>query len=90
MHRRDRELLDKQIRPPQPAPPPNGIVVAMLVGILILGVTTGALLFAPGSTPVQTAGDGTAALAFFLDGPRHETPITKLPLEAPHAGLIGH
>jgi hypothetical protein len=25
-------------------------------------------------TPVRTAGDGTAALAFFLNGPRHETP----------------
>jgi hypothetical protein len=74
MTRRDWELLGKQIRPPQPAPPQNGIIVAMLVGIFLLGVTTGGLLFAPGSTPVQTAGDGGAALAFFLNGPRHETP----------------
>jgi hypothetical protein len=74
MTRRDWELLGKQIRPPQPAPPPNGIMAAMLVGVFILGVTTGGLLFTPGSTPVQTAGDGTAALAFFLNGPRHETP----------------
>jgi hypothetical protein len=74
MDRRDWELLDKQIRPAQPAPPPNGVLVAMLVGLFILGATTGALLFAPGSTPHPTAGDGTAALAFFLNGPRHETP----------------
>ena len=72
MTRRDWELLGKQIRPLQPAPLPNGIMAAMLVGIFILGMTTGGLLFAPGSTPVQ--GDGTAALAFFLNGPRHETP----------------
>jgi hypothetical protein len=74
MDRRDWELLDKQIRPAQPGPPPNGVLVAMLVGLFILGATTGALLFAPGSTPHPTAGDGTAALAFFLNGPRHETP----------------
>jgi hypothetical protein len=73
MTRRDWELLGKQIQPPQPAPPLNGIMAAMLVGIFILGMTTGGLLFATGSTPVQTAGD-TAALAFFLSGPRHETP----------------
>jgi hypothetical protein len=36
-------------------------------------VATGSIA-APESTPVQTAGDGSAALAFFLNGPRHETP----------------
>jgi hypothetical protein len=71
MDKRDWELLDKQIRSPPPAPPLNGVMITMLAGIFILGVTTGALLHAPGSTP--TAGDGTAALAF-LSAPLHETP----------------
>jgi hypothetical protein len=71
MDKRDWELLDKQIRSPQPAPPPTGVMITMLAGIFILGVTTGALLHAPASTP--TAGDGAAALAF-LSAPLHETP----------------
>jgi hypothetical protein len=73
MDKRDWELLDKQIRSPQPAPPPNGVMITMLAGIFILGMTTGALLHAPAGTQIPTAGDGTAALAFFQDGPRHET-----------------
>jgi hypothetical protein len=46
-------------------------MITMLAGIFILGVTTGALLHAPASTP--TTGDGAAALAF-LSFPLHETP----------------
>jgi hypothetical protein len=45
----------------------------LLVGIFIFGVATGALLFTSGSPSVQTAGDGKAALAFLLNGPR-QTP----------------
>jgi hypothetical protein len=70
MDKRDWELLDKQIRSPQPAPPTNGVMITMLAGIFILGVTTGALLQTPTSTP--TARDG-AAFAF-LSSPLHETP----------------
>jgi hypothetical protein len=74
MDRRDWELLDKQMRLLQPAAPaPSGMVVSMLVGIFIFGVATGALLFTSGSPSVQTAGDGKAALAFLLNGPR-QTP----------------
>jgi hypothetical protein len=51
----------------------NGAVVTRLAGIFVLGVTTGALFFAPGSTPLSTAANGTAALAF-LSAPLHETP----------------
>ena len=71
MDTRDWELLDKQLQTLQPPPPPNSVVVGMLAGIFILGVTTGALLHAPSSAP--TAGDGTAALAF-LSTPLHEMP----------------
>jgi hypothetical protein len=74
MDRRDWELLDKQMRLLQPAAPaPSGMIVSMLVGIFIFGVATGALLFTSGSPSVQTAGDGKAALAFLLNGPR-QTP----------------
>jgi len=69
MDRRDWELLDKQIRPAQPAPPPNGVLVAMLVGLFILGATTGALLFAPGSTPHPTAGDGYGGVGLLSKRP---------------------
>jgi hypothetical protein len=72
MDTRDWELLDKQFQTLQPPPPPNGVVVRMLAGIFILGLTTGAFLFAP--TPHPTAGDGAAALAFLLKGPGPETP----------------
>ena len=71
MDKRDWELLDKQIRSPQPAPPPNGVMVTMLAGIFIRGVTIGALFSAPGGALLPTA--GTEALAF-LNGPVHETP----------------
>jgi hypothetical protein len=37
MDKRDWELLDKQIRSPQPAPPPNGVMITMAPGIFILG-----------------------------------------------------
>jgi hypothetical protein len=74
MDKRDWELLDKQIRSPQPAPPSNGVMITMLAGIFILGVTTGALFFAPGSAPLPTASNGTAALAF-LSVPLNETPL---------------
>jgi hypothetical protein len=74
MDKRDWELLDKQIRSPQPETSPNGVMVATSTGIFILGVTIGALFFAPAITPLATAGDGTAALAFFQNGRHHETP----------------
>ena len=74
MDKRDWELLDKQIRSPQPTPPSNGVMITTLAGIFILGVTIGALFFAPAITPLATAGDGTAALAFFQNGRHHETP----------------
>ena len=73
MDRRDWDLLNKQMRRLQPSPPPNGIMVLMLAGIFVAGMTTGALLFTSGSPPVQTATDGKAALAFLLNGTRHET-----------------
>ena len=71
MDRRDWDLLNKQMRRLQPSPPP--IMVLMLAGIFVAGMTTGALLFTSGSPPVQTATDGKAALAFLLNGTRHET-----------------
>jgi hypothetical protein len=71
MDTRDWELLDKQFQTLQPPPPPNAVVVGMLAGIFILGLTTGALVFAP--APLPTADDAAAGLAF-LSAPLHETP----------------
>jgi hypothetical protein len=59
-HSSDWELVDEQFSPPQSGPPLNGIMIAVLVGIFILGPTTGSLLFAPGSTPAQATGDWMA------------------------------
>ena len=67
MDKRDWELLDKQIRSPQPAPPPNGVMVTMLAGIFIRGVTIGALFSAPEARHFRLP-------ARILNGPVHETP----------------
>lgn len=70
MNRRDRELLDRQLKRLQPLPPRNGIIMLTIVGVYIAGMSVGSFLFAFGSQAgVQNASnDGTTALAFLLNG----------------------
>jgi hypothetical protein len=72
MDDRDRELLDRQMRNLQPPPRPDGLMILILTGVFLAGMTLGTLLF--GIHPrVQTAtNDGKTALAFLLNGTRSE------------------
>jgi hypothetical protein len=75
MDRRDRQLLDKQMKRFQPSPWRDGLMIPALVGVFLSGLTAGGLLFSFGSqTPAQTVtNDGNTALAFFLNGARTAT-----------------
>jgi hypothetical protein len=61
MDRRDRELLDRQMRRLRPTPPAHGLNALVLVGLFLAGMTAGAFLFAGAGQPVQQK----TALAFF-------------------------
>jgi hypothetical protein len=54
MDHRDRELLDKQMRRMQPTPGQAGTMIAVVVGVFLVGVTFGGLLFAS-SEPIRVA-----------------------------------
>jgi hypothetical protein len=70
MNRRDRELLNRQMSHFQHAPRRDGIMIMAIVGVFLVGLTTGGLLFSFGSSPRTPtgAGSGKTALAFFLNG----------------------
>lgn len=72
MNRRDRELLDRQMRRFQPSPHPFAVIVHILAGVFLIGMIAGSIIFTS-QQPVQTAStDGRAALAFLLSGTRSE------------------
>jgi hypothetical protein len=75
MNRRDRELLDRQMSHFQHAPRPDGIMMMAIVGIFLVGLTAGGLLFPFGSGPRTPTGsdNGKTALAFFLNGAGNAT-----------------
>jgi tetrahydromethanopterin S-methyltransferase subunit F len=52
MDRRDRELLDKQMRGLTP-PRNDGVIVGMLVAMFLVGVVLGNVLSAHQSEPIQ-------------------------------------
>jgi hypothetical protein len=54
MDHRDRELLDKQMRRLQPTSGQVGTAIAVLVGVFLVGVTSGGLLFSS-SEPIRVA-----------------------------------
>lgn len=54
MDHRDRELLDKQMRRLQAAPPYEGMMAAVIVSVFLVGVTCGGLLFSS-SEPIRVA-----------------------------------
>jgi hypothetical protein len=57
MDHRDRELLDKQMRRLQPTSGQVGTAIAVLVGVFLVGVTAGELLFSS-SEPIRVAANG--------------------------------
>ena len=72
MNRRDRELLDRQMRRFQPSPHPVGVMVLILAGVFLIGMIAGSIIFTSQQS-VQTAStDGRTALAFLLSGTRSE------------------
>ena len=72
MNRRDRELLDRQMRRFQPSPHPVGLMMIILAGAFLVGMIAGSIIFTS-KQPVQTAStDRKAALAFLLNGTRTE------------------
>ena len=72
MNRRDRELLDRQMRRFQPSPHPVGLMMIILAGAFLVGMIAGSTFFTS-QQPVQTAStDGKTALAFLLNGTRSE------------------
>jgi hypothetical protein len=68
MNRRDRELLDRQMKHIQSQPRRDGVSILGMVGVFIAGLTAGGLLFTFGSNPSTPTDDGRTALAFFLNG----------------------
>jgi hypothetical protein len=72
MNRRDRELLERQMRRFQPSPHPVGLMMLNLAGAFLVGMSAGSIIFTS-QQPVQTAStDGKTALAFLLSGTRSE------------------
>ena len=72
MNRRDRELLDRQMRRFQPSPHPVGLMMIILAGAFLVGMIAGSIIFTS-QQPVQTAStDSKTALAFLLSGTRSD------------------
>ena len=67
MDQRDRELLDKQLRQLQPAPRQESAMIAVLVGVFLVGVTFGGLMFSS-SEPVRIASNDAGPAAASLSG----------------------
>jgi hypothetical protein len=67
MDRRDRELFDKQMRRLQPTPGQAGTLIAVIVGVFLVGVTFGGLLFSS-SEPIRVAAN-TVEVAPLLGTP---------------------
>jgi hypothetical protein len=60
MDQRDRELLDKQMRRLQTAPSQAATMMAVIVGVFLVGVTCGGLLVSS-SEPIHVAAPNSAA-----------------------------
>ena len=72
MNRRDRELLERQMRRFQPSPHPVGLMILILAGAFLVGMIAGSIILTS-QQPVPTAStDGKTALAFLLSGTRSE------------------
>jgi len=60
MDHRDQELLDKQTRRLQPTTGQEGTLIAVFLGVFLIGVTCGGLLFSS-SEPIHIASNRVAS-----------------------------
>jgi hypothetical protein len=73
MNRRDQELLARQMKRFQSPPPRASVIILVMVGVFLAGMTVGSLLLQIQPTVQKAAGDGKTALAFFLNGTQNAT-----------------
>ena len=74
MERRDQELLNRQMKRFQPSPPRDAVMIVVIVGVFLAGLTAGSFIFS-GQPPAQTtSSDGKTALAFLLNGTSNTKP----------------
>jgi hypothetical protein len=75
MNRRDRELLDKQLRSIYVAPRSGGVLMLAVLGVFFAGITVGGFLYAYTSEPTQFAAN-------------EATPATSMPHSTPQASTL--
>jgi hypothetical protein len=74
MDRRDWELLDRQTKRFQTPSPREGVMIAVLVGAFLAGMTAGgAYSFGSHSSAQTPSEDGKTTLAFFLNSGQRAT-----------------
>jgi hypothetical protein len=74
MNHRDWELLDRQMRRFQPPSRREGVIIAVLVGAFLAGMTAGTVFSFGSHSSAQTpSDDGKTALAFFLNSGQRAT-----------------
>ncbi len=71
MNRRDRELLDKQLRGLNLPPRHDGVMALAIFAVFLAGMALGGLVFAHKSVPMQqiAANDVTPAISVANDAP---------------------
>ena len=72
MNRRDRELLDRQMRRFEPSSRPVGLMMLILAGVFVVGMIAGSAITSSPQSERTVATDGRTALAFLLNGSRPE------------------
>ena len=72
MNRRDRELLDRQMRRFQPSPHPVGLMMLILAGVFLVGMMAGSIIFTGQQPRRMESANGRTPLAFLFDGTRSE------------------
>jgi hypothetical protein len=74
MDRRDWELLDRQMKRFQTPSPREGVMIAVLAGAFLAGMTAGgAYSFGSHSSALTRSEDGKTTLAFFLNSGQRAT-----------------
>jgi hypothetical protein len=74
MDRRDRELLDKQLRRFDPTPRSPGTMILALVAVFLAGVTLGGFMFAYKAEPTRIASNAVTSTTL---APASALPIAR-------------